>query len=183
MPADQGQAGGDPPLEQYQGHYNHITEENETITLTNSGHLAIGSQVNDEWCNFPWEWYYPHVCGNQQKFFNIASTYTTYRPKSCHIRLFNIQTTGQVGVNDFAGNPRNANFLLFVDNLGVTGRGLMQPPLKQKAFTELYKDNSFMTRAFNEGSVKTWDTFAAEKLHGDKIESDYIPYEGSPNIK
>jgi hypothetical protein len=178
MPDDQA---ANPPIDTYQGSFDNFGEDHEIITLKNSGHFVLGSHENDEWVNFPWEWYYPHVCANMQEFFSILHNFVCYRPLSCKLRLYNLQTTGQVGTNDFAGAPRATEMLTFTDTIGVTGRGLVQPPHLQKAFTELYEDNSFMTRGFNQGAAKKWDTFLVEKLHAG-ISSDFIPYEGSPNI-
>ncbi|AAK53628.1 ORF1L [Planaria asexual strain-specific virus-like element type 1] len=131
--------------------------------------------------NLPWGMVLSPRLREYAGFFNILHNFVCYRPLSCKFRLYNLQTTGQVGTNDFAGAPRATEILTFTDTIGVTGRGLVQPPHLQKAFTELYEDNSFMTRAFNGGGAKKWDTFLNEKLHG-SLSTDFIPYEGSPNI-
>lgn len=171
------------PIEQNQGTFDHIGDEVEYITLTNSGHIMIGTSNNGEWLNIPWEWHYPHVCGNQPEFYRLLGMYQHFWSVSCKFRLFNLQTTGNVGANDFSGAPRNTELLTFTDTWGVTGRGLYQPPLKQKAFNEIYKDGTYITRANDGGASKAFDVFTNETIHDKDYPSDYVPFEGSPNVK
>nr|AAK53632.1 ORF1L [Planaria asexual strain-specific virus-like element type 2] len=131
--------------------------------------------------NLPWGMVLSPRCPQYAGFFNMLHNFVCtghYPANFVYIICRLLARWALTNLQELLGATE---IITFTDTIGVTGRGLVQPPHLQKAFTELYEDNSFMTRAFNGGGAKKWDTFLNEKLHG-SLSTDFIPYEGSPNI-